>query len=279
MSAVNIEKRHILVISGDPLVLAEVKMELIRYFDISIASTISASITSLEQYKTAAVIIHIGENREYAFSVFNSILDFVRSKNVPVIFLAEKGTDEDENAAFSLGAADYNMRRRGTIDALVSRINLRIRAGENEIRLLGNEISPPPSESAPEEILNGKTILIAEDIELNREIMACMLSDIKGLTLEFAFDGKELVEKFANAPDRYSLIFTDVNMPEMNGLEATKAIRELDCENAREIPIIALTGSCEESDISICLEAGMNDFTKKPISYDDLISAAAGYCL
>jgi len=266
-------------VSGEPRILAEIKIELMAFFDISIAATSELALNALEMNEVAAVVICIDESSEKAFSVFNGIFDFLKSKNIPTIFLAEKGNDDDETAAFAMGAVDYSTRRHGTINALSNRIHLRINASEYQRRVLAGEITQDSfDEVAPETILVGKTILVVEDIELNREIVAALLSDIEGLTVDLACDGKEAVEKFKENPDRYSLILMDVQMPVMDGLEATKIIRSLDCENARDVPVIALTATTEEAEIEMCLKAGMNDYLEKPMHYDKFLVVAAEHC-
>jgi len=274
------QKKHVLVVSGEPRILAEIKIELMTFFDISIAATSELALNALEIYEVAAVVICIGESRDKAFSIFNSIFESVKSKNIPIIFLAEKGNDDDETTAFAMGAVDYSTRRRGTVNALSNRIQLRINASEYERRIVAGEITQESIEDvAPEAILNGKTILVVEDIEINREIVAGMLSCIEGLTVDLACDGKEAVEKFSRNPDLYSLILMDVQMPVMNGLEATKAIRSMDCENSRDVPVIALTGTTEETEIELCLNAGMNDYLEKPMPFDKFLVIAAEHCI
>jgi len=273
-------KKHVLIVSGEPRILAEIKAELMAYFNISIAATSELAINALEMNEVAAVVICIGESREQAFSVFNSIFDFVKSRNIPIIFLAEKGNDDDETTAFAMGAVDYSTRRRGTINALSNRINLRINASEYERRILSGEITPDSFDNAtPEKALFGKTILVVEDIEINREIVAMMLSQIDGLTVELACDGKEAVDKFRDNPGLYSLILMDVQMPVMDGLEATRTIRRLDCQNARNVPVIALTATTDEAEIELCLKAGMDDYLEKPMPYDKFLVIAAEHCL
>ena len=267
------EKKHVLLISGVPRILAEIKMELMEHFEVSIAASNAVALAALVAYNISAVIIFISENNEEkAFTAFTGIFELVNSKKIPIIFLAEKGNDEDETAAFMIGAADYCVRRRGTISALINRIKLRISIGECERQFALGEIPEPAFEIKPEAILKDKTILIVDDVELNREIVGEMLSGIEGLSLDFAGDGTEAVEKFSEESDRYSLILMDVQMPGMNGLDATRAIRRLDRETAREIPIIALTGGASESEIQLCLKAGMDGYLEKPPAYDKLLT-------
>ena len=270
MSSDSFEKKRVLIISDKPRVLAEIEMGLMGYFDISIAAAGNMALSILETNKTAAVVIYIGENREKAFSALADISELVKKKCIPVVFLAKNDDEDDETAAFEAGADDYAVKRSNGFKALIDRINLRARAGENDSF---------PRAVTPESVLANKTILIAEDVSLNRMIVADMFSDIEGLTLEFAGDGKEAVEKFAKTPELFSLIFMDIQMPEMNGLEATKAIRSLKCKNARCVPIIALTSDTDEEDKTLFFEAGMDGFIEKPIAYDKLLNKAAEHCL
>ena len=279
MRNINFEKKHVLIICSEPLILAEIKMELMEHFDISIAAAGDTALAVLEMYQVAAAVICIGESREKVFSTFADIFEIVKNKKIPIIFLAEKGNDDDETAAFMMGAVDYSARRHGTANALVSRIKLRINASECERLILSGEESPPSFIAAPETFLKNKTILVVDDVELNRHIVAGMLSEIEGLTLEFAADGKEAIDKFAKNHNRYSLILMDVQMPGMDGREATRTIRGLNCENAREIPIIAVTASVEEDETELCLEAGMNGCIEKPMAYDKLLAVIAEHCL
>ncbi len=118
--------------------------------------------------------------------------------------------------------------------------------------------------------LSGVTVLLAEDNEINREVATMMLRRT-GITVETAGNGKEAVEKFLYAPERYDLILMDLQMPLMSGYEATTIIREHD----PYIPIIALTAAAMVEDREKVLEAGMNDHLGKPIDSDDLYAAVA----
>jgi signal transduction histidine kinase len=115
----------------------------------------------------------------------------------------------------------------------------------------------------------GHTILVAEDVEINREIVTALLEKT-GISVDFAENGKEAVSMFKKAPDKYSLILMDVQMPEMDGYEATQAIRGLDSGAAKNIRIIALTANVFKEDIEKLLSAGMNDHIAKPIDPNDL---------
>ena len=278
MDSAGNKRNHILIVCNNPQVLAEVKQELRGYFSVGIAGTSVATISALEVTDTSAVVVCIGDNRKEAFSLFTDIFEPVKSKHIPVIFLAEKGNDDDETAAFEMGAVDYSARRHGTSEALVKRINLRIKANEIE-RMVSNERTSPSPADTPESILTGKTILVAEDVELNRDILTAMLSEVDGLVLDFALDGKQALDMFTENPNRYTLILMDIQMPVMDGLDATKAIRSIKSEYSKEIPIIALTAGVQDDEIALCLKAGMNDFIEKPFDFNNLLAVISEHCL
>jgi len=279
VKGVSPQKKHILLVSGQPHVLADVKMRLVARFDVSIAATCATALAALDMYKPSAVIIHADGDNHKDFSTFADISAAAKAKKTPTLYLAENDDPDDEAAVFALGAADYAIRRKGTAEALIDRLDYHIRASENEKKLLHAESAPKFSAIAPGVALVRKTILVVDDVELNKEIVDAMLSDMEDLTVEFASTGREAVERYTGNPDKYSLILMDVEMPEMNGLDATRAIRRLHLKNARDIPIVALTANVEEEEIARCLDAGMNDFLGKPMACEELIRAVAKYCL
>ena len=117
----------------------------------------------------------------------------------------------------------------------------------------------------------GRRILLAEDMEINAEIMMDLLS-IEDVEAEHAENGKIAVEMFENsAPGYYDAILMDVRMPEMDGLEATAAIRALDRADAKRIPIIALTANAFDEDVQRSLQAGMNAHLSKPVESERLM--------
>jgi len=122
----------------------------------------------------------------------------------------------------------------------------------------------------------GRTILVAEDNDLNREVLAAILEKT-GISIDFAENGSIAVSKFEADPHRYSLIIMDVQMPEMDGLEATRLIRASNAARAGEIPIVAMTANVFREDIEKCLSAGMDNHTGKPIEPEVLYKTIQKY--
>jgi two-component system sensor histidine kinase/response regulator len=112
-----------------------------------------------------------------------------------------------------------------------------------------------------ENVKHSVTILLAEDNPVNQKLAVSMLGK-GGYTVEVAKNGKEAVEKYRTNPKAYNLIFMDLQMPVLDGYEATKQIRALELS---DVPIIAMTANALRSDRERCLKVGMNDYTAKPI--------------
>ncbi len=123
---------------------------------------------------------------------------------------------------------------------------------------------------------SGKNILLAEDMELNREVAVTILEGT-GISIDAADDGLEAVELFRRQGEKYHLILMDVQMPRVDGLTATKTIRASGLPNAMDIPIIAMTANAFREDVQACLDAGMNGHITKPVDMDELIRLLSMY--
>ncbi len=118
--------------------------------------------------------------------------------------------------------------------------------------------------------LNGRLVLLAEDVEVNAEIIA-MLLELRGMSVDHAANGRIAVEKFAEHEEgHYDAVLMDMRMPEMDGLEATMKIRAMDRADAKAIPIIALTANAFDEDVQRSLQAGLNAHLSKPVEPDNL---------
>ncbi|MDR1028054.1 MAG: response regulator [Clostridiales Family XIII bacterium] len=125
-------------------------------------------------------------------------------------------------------------------------------------------------------IFGDRRALLAEDVEINREIVRAF-TEPTGLKIREARNGKEAVELFERDPDAFDIILMDLQMPEMDGLNATKAIRGLGAVKAKQIPIIAMTANVFREDVEKCLAAGMNDHIGKPIDSGKLMETLRKY--
>jgi len=126
------------------------------------------------------------------------------------------------------------------------------------------------------ERFDGKKILLAEDMEINREIVISLLEPT-GVTIDSAENGAVAVRRFTEAPDYYDMIFMDVQMPEMDGYEATKRIRASGLPGARTIPIIAMTANVFREDIEQCIAAGMDGHVGKPLDVNEVMGKLHNY--
>jgi cellobiose-specific phosphotransferase system IIC component len=131
-------------------------------------------------------------------------------------------------------------------------------------------------DNAGEAVFRGRRMLLAEDVAINREIVLALLEPTE-LEIDCAENGAEALRLYSASPERYDLIFMDVQMPEMDGYEATRRIRALKNSLAKEVPIIAMTANVFREDVENCLESGMNDHVGKPLDFDEVIRKLRKY--
>ncbi|MDR1212075.1 MAG: bacteriohemerythrin, partial [Spirochaetaceae bacterium] len=122
----------------------------------------------------------------------------------------------------------------------------------------------------------GFRVLLAEDVEINREIVLALLEPTK-INIDCAENGAEAVSMFSAGPEKYDMIFMDVQMPEVDGYEATRRIRALDIPRALSVPIVAMTANVFREDIEKALEAGMNDHVGKPLDIEEVLAKLRKY--
>jgi signal transduction histidine kinase/DNA-binding response OmpR family regulator len=130
-----------------------------------------------------------------------------------------------------------------------------------------------------------RRLLLAEDVDINREIVLALLEPV-GLEIDCAENGAETLKKYREKPDYYDLILMDIQMPVMDGYEATRRIRALEKERRetqevfpKEIPIIAMTANVFREDIEKCLAAGMNGHVGKPLNLEEILVSLRKYLL
>lgn len=198
-----------------------------------------------------------------------AIKDHQQISDTRMVMLISLGIRGDVGQIYDIGFSDYvtkPVRHRELKTALI-RVLTEQRDGNSKQKALNNQ----------NDIIRGKNILqgckarilLAEDNITNQQVALGILKKF-GLTADAVANGSEAIKALESIP--YDLVFMDVQMPEMDGLEATRIIRNSHSNvPIREIPIIAMTAHALQGDREDCLEAGMNDFVPKPISPDMLI--------
>lgn len=178
---------------------------------------------------------------------------------VPILFLTACAGDEMQEAAAGIGSADL-LGKPFFVSALKEAV-LRMGAAQNHK-------TEEMSAAGVMDGLKGINLLVAEDNDINAEILSELL-ELEGIVCEITENGQLVVERFKNSRlYEFDAILMDVQMPVMNGYDATKAIRALDREDAKEIPVIAMTANAFAEDVKDALNAGMNAHVAKPIDME-----------
>ena len=175
------------------------------------------------------------------------------SPDIPILLISAYDRTDIEGAAKKAGANAFISKPlfRSTLYDTI-----------NDVLGTGAKSAEPENDYSD---LHGMNILIAEDFDVNWEVISALL-EMYGINTERAENGRICVEKIKSAAEgSYDLIFMDIQMPEMNGLDATKNIRALDDPWASSIPIIAMTADAFSENVTECLNAGMNGHISKPV--------------
>jgi signal transduction histidine kinase/DNA-binding response OmpR family regulator len=125
-------------------------------------------------------------------------------------------------------------------------------------------------------IFAGRDILLVEDVDINREIVLALLEPTQ-LKIDCAVNGAEAVRMFTEAPGKYDIILMDLQMPEMDGYEATRQIRAMKIPAAKVVKIIAMTANVFRDDVERCLEAGMDNHIGKPVDFNEVVEKLRAY--
>ena len=188
-----------------------------------------------------------------------------------LIFRQFEQADNSENARKQGTGLGLAISRR-IVRMMDSDIKLESEPGKGSSFSFNVKLQPVSGEkttvtSQPEEIsFPGKRILVVEDNELNMEII-CTILENYGIETEQAVNGKEAVRRMEESvPGYYDMIFMDIMMPEMDGLEATRTIRNLDRKDCKKIPIYAMSANAFDEDVKRSLASGMNGHLSKPVN-------------
>ncbi len=257
------DKVHIMVVDDSP--------EVLDYF-VEVAEIAGFHCTTAESGRRALEILNTGET-EYLILFIDwrmpemDGIELTRrireafSKHIIVIMISAVQWESIEQEAKEAGV-DHFIGKPLLPSMIIDCLNQRLAAQ--------TELQRKPGVKRNYNLFTGRRALLAEDVEINREILLAMLEDT-GIDIECAENGRIAVDKFKQNPDAFDIILMDIQMPQLNGYEATKEIRLIDHDAARNIPIVAMTANVFKEDVEACLACGMNAHVGKPIDLDELI--------
>ncbi|HEV8282885.1 MAG TPA: response regulator [Chitinophagaceae bacterium] len=201
------------------------------------------------------------------FDLAEKIKDDSELKNTQIIVLSMSQNPSDREIFAQLGISEFFSKPFSQSDLLDSIQN--IIAGKRSDAVNLKAVDSLSNSSAIVNADKKLRILLAEDNKVNQEVALSMLSK-QGYEVRIANNGKEAVEAVLNKD--FDVILMDVQMPVMNGYEATQKICQIEKSTKRKIPIIGLTANAMNGDREKCIEAGMDDYIPKPIKMKDLIA-------
>ncbi|MGM0576929.1 MAG: response regulator [Myxococcota bacterium] len=193
--------------------------------------------------------------------VARAVSEDARLRRTSVIMLSSAGAPAEMSRARELGVARFLTKPVKSSDLLV--------AIEHELGA-GRVVVEAPAEAEEEPGMPPLRVLVAEDDPVNRKVAQSLLEQ-RGHEPVMVQDGRAAVERLGR--ERFDVILMDVRMPDMDGLEATRAIRARERETGEHVAIVAMTAHAMKGDREQCLDAGMDDYVSKPVRADDLVAA------
>jgi two-component system sensor histidine kinase/response regulator len=204
-----------------------------------------------------AVLVDYGLGAEDGISVARTIREQPALKNVPLLMVTAHDDSARARIARAAGFVAYLVKpiAQSTLyDALSTAVHARSREGE-------------PAAPGAVAVPRLERVLVVEDNQVNQRLAMRQLQRL-GFTAETVANGREAVD--AQARENYDLIFMDVQMPVMDGYEASAEIRRHEIRSRRHVPIVAMTANALNEDRDSCLAAGMDDYVSKPVSLANL---------
>jgi CheY-like chemotaxis protein len=252
----NLHEMNVLVIDDDPIALEHAQIILGQV-------GISCDVAESGEKGIEMVKLHHARNIDYDLLIIDwkmpgmdgvettRKIRSVVGHDTPIIILTSYNWDEVADEAINAG-----------VDTFVAKPLFAGNVLDQFMEAFRKKNASPLNNRAD---LKGRRILLAEDLVVNIEIMAMILS-MREIEVDTAENGKIAVDKFAQHPaGYYDAILMDMRMPEMDGLEATRIIRAMDRDDAKQIPIIALTANAFDEDVQRSMQAGLNAHLSKPV--------------
>jgi len=260
----------IMVVDDDPDILAYFK-EIMRRFGISCDTAANGA-------EALALVERNGTYNIYFVDWKMPEMDGIALAKA----LKEKSPDPSQTIVIMISAAEWREieddAKGAGVDKFLSKPLFPSSIADTINKALG--VNQRPEKKKPQlelaGIFAGHRILMAEDVKINSMILQGLLEPTE-LEIDCAENGAEAVRMFEENPEKYDLIFMDVQMPVMDGHEATRQIRGLDIAKAQTIPIVAMTANVFREDVEECLKAGMNSHLGKPLVFDDVLERLNTY--
>jgi len=194
--------------------------------------------------------------------------------------LKAKSSSPEHTIVIMISAAEWSIvadeAKKAGVDKFLSKPLFPSAIADAITEAIGLHDQPKKEITVNNVYFNGFKILLAEDVEINREIVDALIEPTL-LKMDCAENGVEAVSMFQKSPEDYDLILMDVQMPEMDGYEATRRIRQSNHPRAKTIPIIAMTANVFREDVERCLKAGMNEHIGKPLNMEEFFSMLQRY--